>query len=359
MTKKRFRGEQSGLHPVTWVVWTGVVAACAMSIRNPFYLVLLLGVVGVHYAAIAGHDPQERGWGMLLRLALWLVLLVVPINALGIHVGSHVLFRIPEHWPLVGGIVTLEGVLSGVVNALALYTLMLLFVCFNLEISQAQLLRLTPAFVYEAGLVLSIGLTFVPQMMVSAREIREAQLVRGHRMRRVRDALPFVMALLTTGLEHSFALAESMESRGFGRAREWPRRREILRRRDLWLQGLAVLGLMGLLSGLFLKTYYVSLRAAGWGLAAAGALLLLATFWMQGRRVLRVHYRREGWSWLDGLVLIVCLGVAAMVLTIRARSPSALAFSPYQRLLPDFSPAIGITLVALLVPLLQGRRSAQ
>ena len=99
--------------------------------------------------------------------------------------------------------------------------------------------------------------------------------------------------------------------------------------------------------------------SAGWGLAAAGALLLLATFWMQGRRVLRVHYHRERWSWLDGLVLVVCLGVAAIVLTIRARSPSVLAFSPYQSLLPGFGPAIGMALLALLVPLLQGRRTTQ
>jgi energy-coupling factor transport system permease protein len=322
-----------------------------MSIRNPLYLVLLLGVVGVLYAAIGARHPQERGWAMLLRLAAWLVLLVVPINALSIHVGSHVLFRLPDRWPLVGGIVTLEGVVAGGVNALSLFTLMLLFVCFNLEISQSQLLRLTPAFVYEAGLVLSIGLTFVPQMMVSAREIREAQLIRGHRTRRVRDALPFVIALLTTGLEHSFALAESMESRGFGRTRG------LSQRGDLWLKGLTVLGLMGLLSGLFMRTYYPSMRVAGWALAAAGAGLMLGAFWMQGRRVLRVHYRREDWSWLDGVVLIACAGVAAMVVLTRVRAPEVLAYSPYQRLLPAFRPAIGVALLALLVPLLQGRRA--
>lgn len=316
-----------------------------MSIRNPLYLMILMGVVGVQYAATSVRHPQERGWGVLLRMAFWLVLFVIPFNALSIHAGSHVLLRLPDRWPLVGGIVTWEGVVAGVVNALGLFTLMLLFARFNLEISQAQLLRLTPAFLYEAGLVLSIGLTFVPQMMVSAQEIREAQRVRGHRMRRVRDALPFVMALLTTGLEKSFALAESMESRGFGRARALPRNR------DVWYKGLAVLGLMGVLCGLFLQTYYRSWLVPGWTLAGLGTGLLVAVFWAQGRRVLRVHYRRERWSWRDGIVIAACVGVAVSVAWVRQGGSNPLAYSPYQALSPAFVPAIGVVLMLLLVPL--------
>jgi energy-coupling factor transport system permease protein len=345
MSGERAWGESKALHPITWVVWTGVGAARAMTTRNPLYLLVLLGVVGVQYVATGASRPEARGWGMLLRWALWLILLVIPLNAFSVHVGSHVLFRIPDAWPLVGGIVTLEGVLVGASNALGLFTLMLLFARFNLEISQAQLLRLTPAFVYEAGLVLSIGLTFVPQMMISARDVREAQLVRGHRMRRVRDALPFVMALLTTGLERSFALAESMESRGFGRARAAPRRL------DLWYKGLAVLGLVGVLCGLFLQTYYRSQRTLGWVLATVGAGVLIAVFWAQGRRVLRVHYRKERWTWRDGVVSVACAGCAAALFLARLRDPGSLAYSPYQGLAPVFDPMIGVSLMLLLAPL--------
>lgn len=334
------------LHPISWVIWTGVAAICAMLVRNPLYMLLLLGVVGVHYGAASTRHPQSQGWGMLLRLALWLALLVIPLNALSIHVGSHVLFRLPAHWPLVGGIVTWEGVVSGAVNALGLLTLMLLFACFNLEINQAQLLRLTPAFIYEAGLVLSIGLTFVPQMMVSAREIREAQLVRGHRMRRVRDALPYVLALLTTGLEHSFELAESMEARGFGHVRS-PDRRD-----DLTLKGLTLLGLAGVLCGFFMRTYFQSWRLWGSALAAGGAVVLLVVFWLLGRRVLRVHYRRYRWTWHDAAVLIPCLVVLTFLVVIRLRSPGVLAYSPYESLVPPFDSTFGIALMFLLAPLL-------
>jgi energy-coupling factor transport system permease protein len=337
--------ESRSLHAVTWVVWTGATAAGLMLIGNPLYLALLLGVVTVYYMAAVTEHPQERGWGMLLRFALWLVLLVIPLNALTIHVGSHVLFRLPDHWPLVGGIVALEGVLAGLVNALRLFALTLLFVCFNLEISQAELLRLVPAFVYEAGLVLSIGLTFVPQMMLSAREIREAQLVRGYRMRRVRDARPFVMALLTVGLERSFALAESMESRGFGRMRAQPSWR------DLVAKAASVLGLGAVLSGLFLQTYYASMREIGRWIAVAGGGLLLGVFWAQGRRVLRVHYRTAKWSWRDGIALSACAGIVGALAFAGVRSPGVLAYSPYQNIAPAFDPLVGIVLMLYLVPL--------
>jgi energy-coupling factor transport system permease protein len=336
------------VHPATWVIWTGVVAAVAILTRNPLYLSLLLGVVFVHYASLSQNHPEAQGWRMLLRVALWMALLVIPLNVLGIHVGRHVLFRLPAGWPLVGGAITLEGIVSGAVSALGLLTLIALFATFNLRISQAQLLRLTPAFVYEAGLIVSIALAFVPQMLISGRQIREAQLVRGHRMRQARDMLPYLMALLTTGLERSFQLAESLEARGFGNARALPRGR------DLLFKGLTLLGLAGFLCGIFLQTYFESLRAAGWAVAAASAVLLLGVFWAQGRRVLRVRYRQDRWTWQDGAVLAVSLAAVALLAWVRLQDDAAFAYSPYTQLLPPFHAAAGVALILLAGPVVLG-----
>ena len=338
--------EGAYIHPITWVIWTCLVAAIALMTRNPLYLSLLLGVATVHYAGLSHGRLEAQGWGMLLRLVLWMTVLVIPFNALNIHIGSHVLFRLPARWPLVGGSITLEGIVSGVISAMGLLTLMVLFAAFNLQIDQAQMLRLTPAFVYEAGLIVSIALTFVPQMLISGREIREAQLVRGHQMRRARDMLPYLMALLTTGLERSFQLAESLEARGFGNARDLPRGR------DLAYKGLTLLGLAGFLCGFFLQTYFESLRLAGWAAAGASAALLLVVFWAQGKRVLRVHYRRDRWSWRDGVVLASCLFAVALLALARAQDAAAFVYVPYQGLLPPFHTGIGVALAALIAPVL-------
>ena len=184
------------LHPIAWVVWTVSGAVAATMTRNPLYLAILLGIVGIQYT-LASRQPLRgttQGWRALLRLTMTLALLFIPFNALTVHAGTHTLFRLPSAWPLIGGDITLEAVVWGATTSLGLLALMVLFATFNLSVGQAQILNLTPAFIYEAGLVVSIALTFVPQMLVSAREIREAQLIRGHRMRRARDMLPLLMA---------------------------------------------------------------------------------------------------------------------------------------------------------------------
>jgi hypothetical protein len=100
------------------------------------------------------------------------------------------------------------------------------------------------------------------------------------------------------------------------------------------------------------QTYYQAALVWGRALALAGAALLVSVFWAQGRRVLRVHYRRERWTWRDGLVIAVCVGVAAFIVWTRLTTAGALAYRPYQNMAPAFDPLIGVTLMLLLVPLI-------
>lgn len=336
------------LHPISWVVWTAVAAVSATLTQNPFYLAILLGIGAIQYAAASSGHPRARGWGSLLRIALTLALLVIPFNALNAHAGDHVLFRLPQEWPLIGGKVTLEAVLWGVSSALGLLALIVLFASFNLVVDQAQILRLTPSFIYEAGLVISIALTFVPQMMISAQEIREAQRIRGHRAKGLRDMLPLVIALLTTGLEHSLQLAESMEARGFGNVRP------ISPARDALLKSLSVLGLAGILASTFALTYFARVAWIGWSGLAVSALLLIGVFWAQGRRVRRTHYRRERWTWRDGAAIGASALVLGTLIAVRIARPAALRYYAYTALLPSFDPALGAALLLLAVPTLIG-----
>ena len=126
------------LHPVTWVTWTVVVAAAATMTRNPLYLSILFGVVLIQYASVSRRRPDAQGWGLLVRFAVFMSLFVILFNALNAHAGTHVLFRLPGHWPLIGGNITLEAVVYGAVTALSLIVLVLLFAAFNLQIDQAQ-----------------------------------------------------------------------------------------------------------------------------------------------------------------------------------------------------------------------------
>jgi len=317
-----------------------------MLTRNPLYVSLVLGIVAIQYLLASQGQPDASGWQALVRLALALSLLIVPFNALGSHAGRHILFRLPSGWPLIGGPITLEAMVWGACGALSLITLIVLFAAFNLQMGRAEMLRLTPAFVYEAGLIISIALTFVPQLVLSAHEIREAQLVRGHRMRRIRDLLPFLVSLLTTALEHSFQLAESLEARGFGNVRESRPHSEIM------LKTLTLLGLAGALSGFFVLTYLDSLRAAGTAVALSSVALLVGVFWAQGKRVRRTRYWHRRWAWQDSIVLACAAAVVLALVLARAGDSAALLYDPYSNMVPPFQPWLGLALLALVAPVI-------
>jgi energy-coupling factor transport system permease protein len=353
-------------HHVAWLLWACSAAAIALLTLNPFYL-LIIALAAWLVGAMAGQGSvASQSWRGLLKVGALVWLLTIPFNALMIHQGHVILFRLPANWPLIGGNVTLEAAIYGAASGLRLWVLLIVFAAFNLSVDASQLLRLTPAFLYQVGVVTSIALTFMPQMLASAKEIREAQQIRGHRFRGWRDLLPLIMPLLTTSFERAIQLAESMESRGFGRGGTLTPAPAVLRRltsqqaKRIMTAGqpannlrlLMLVGLGLLLYGLFLCTYWPSFPWPGIMLLIAAAGVLMFVFYSLGRRVQRSHYRPARWQRGDTVLSLANLLMVAGVLLLRARDGLALAYYPYPPypLLPDFNPWIGLLLVLLAMP---------
>jgi energy-coupling factor transport system permease protein len=343
-------------HHGTWIVWLVAAAVPAFTLRNPLYLVLQLGAAWIVYAVLGRTSPTGSSWGSFVKLGVFLFALTIPFNALSIHVGRIVLFRLPQNLPIVGGAITLESIIAGAVSGLALLTILVVFAAFNAVVDHYQLLRATPAFLFQAGVVVSVAITFVPQMVLSARQIREAQRIRGHRFRGLRDLLPLILPLLASGLERAIQLAEAMEARGFASAVT-----PVSGRQATFNQLRSLAALLCLLAGLFVMAYADS-SLVGWALVAAGSTGLLVAFWLQGRRVQRSRYRRETWSARDLAVIAASLAIVAVVLGARQLAPETLAYTPYPPypLLPPFNPLVGAALLLLALPAaLPSERSRQ
>jgi energy-coupling factor transport system permease protein len=334
-------------HTLTWVIWLAAAAVPAFTLSNPLYLVLTLGAAWIVYAALGRSTPMGSSWGGFVKIGLFFLALTIPFNALSIHAGRILLFRLPQSWPIVGGAITLEAVLAGVVSGLSLLTILLVFAAFNAIVDHYQLLRATPAFLFQAGVVVSIAVTFVPQMVLSAREIREAQRIRGHRFRGIRDLLPLIVPLLASALERAIQLAETMEARGFGSAVRPPSRRQAA-----VAQWGTLAALLALLTGLFLVTYRPEDGFWGWLLAGSGVAGLSAIFWLQGQSVRRSRYRSDRWTMRDSVVAAASMVELAVVVAVRLTGPEALVYSPYPPypLLPPFHPGIGAALLLLALP---------
>jgi energy-coupling factor transport system permease protein len=335
------------LHPVAWLAWLAAAALPALSTRNPLYLSLVLLAVGITYTALGRRNPTARSWSAFVRFGAFLWLLTIPFTMLTSHAGTIVLFRLPRTWPIIGGAITLEAFLYGLTGGLALISLLLIFAAFNVAVDQARLLRMTPGFLYQAGVVAGIAVAFVPTMVATWQEIREAQQVRGHKVRGVRDLLPLILPLLVTALERAMNLAGSMEARGFGGQVVVASSQQRLAHQLALLGGLSLVGL-----GLAVNAFWPELALMGYLQLAGGFALMLWSFWDVGRRSKRTRYRRWPWTRLDRVMFVVGAGGALAWGAILLLRPGWLHYYPYVPYSPwpAFHPVVGLVLLLLALP---------
>jgi energy-coupling factor transport system permease protein len=340
-------------HTTTWLLWLLAALLPTLLSKNPWYMLLLLAVAGADYYLLGRDSPVAQSWGFFLRLGLFLVVFSVAFNLLFSSYGATELFQLPR-WRLtsgraiifqIGGPVTLEGLAYGLANGLSLMAILMTLATFNTLVDHYLLLRSIPRFLYQTAVIISIAVTFVPLMVVAQREIREAQALRGHRFRGLRDLLPLFVALLVEGLERAIGLAESMEARGFG-----GRPGASAVRRELLFRAAIAFSLFILLTGAFALAYF-PFKWPGGLLAAVGAGVLLLTLWLIGRSVERSRYRRELWRRRDTVVSLACGFSLGLVSLLWLADKATLKFYPYPRLsLPPFNPLAGLALLALLAP---------
>lgn len=325
------------LNAYAWIAWTAAAGILAMVVRNPLYALLLILIARLVDAACGN---AERGlrlpWG---RLTFAILSLSALFNALFVHTGETVLARLPGNWPLVGGIVTLEALVYGLTTGLVLLALLFVFVAFNHIVPVGDLVRITPRAFHDLGVVLLIAVTYVPETARHLEQVREAQAIRGHRLRGLRDWRPLLVPLLVGGMERAMGLAEAMVARGYGATTGRAQQPRVL-------FPVAV----GLLLSLGGWLYVIWRGPVGWIPFAAGALLLAGVLWRLGQTIDHTQYRRQHWTGADTLVTIG--SVSALVFSLWQRQALA-GYTPYPQLrLPPFSPLVGVALLLLVLPVL-------
>lgn len=348
-----------GGHSLAWLAWGLGALATVLQTDNPLYLALLWGVATLVWTACAGDGPLARSFNLMLALGAWIFAMHIIFSVItaGFLRGAHVLVTLPTltlprllGGLQLGGSITAEQLVSGATRGLRLWTLLLLVGAFNACVNHYRLLRRSPRFLFQAGLVITIGLAFVPQTVLRLRAIREAQRLRGHRFRGWRDALPLFVPLLSGGLERSLNLAEAMESRGYGRTLHRDAASARLGRR---LQLLALAGLAGLMLGCFAFLFYPGgTLASRLGLAAmvASAGLIVAGWWRAGQSLSRTTYNRERWSGADRLVALAAVAAPAG-LWLLGRSGLSLSYPVFPSVgLPPFDPLAALPLLLLAAP---------
>lgn len=331
------------LNSVTWIVWVGAVLIALSATRNPLYLTPVL----VWIAVVARTVDQTAAPPIPLS-PLKFGLFVVPVsalfNGLTVHVGSTVFFRLPASWVLIGGPFTLESVVYGALNGLVLTGMFAAFGALNCALPVRSLIRLIPRAFYPVAVVISIAVTFAPTTLRQFEQIKEAQAVRGHKLRGPADWLPLMLPLLVGGLERALKLAEAMVARGFAAGQD--------QSQAAFIRAGLAMSLALVVGGWLLNLVWGQIW--GLGLLAVGVLAAAALVWAAGQKIPRTVYRPEGWSLLDGLILYCSLTAGVVFLfPLPGIARETIFYYPYPRLIaPGFDPLIAVATIGLLGPVL-------
>jgi len=332
------------LDPRAWFLWGAAASLPALAGRNPWVLsATILAVVGVR-TTWAGRGMASAGWASMLRLALIFATIGAIFNLLTVHIGDRVLLRVPEHVPVVGGPLTLNALIYGVLSGAALLALVLTGTTLGAVLDGPALLRLLPARMMTVAVAGSVAWAFVPQTALAFGQIREAQAARGHRYRGVRDLAPLIVPLVGGGLERAMTMAEALESRAFGVS---------LGGEDGGSPGRRVLFTAGLSGGMVGAYLLASGRAWASAMVLAGAMVSLAIALRErpGARMRRTRYRSPRWGWPETVIAGsagVALAGELLALTV---SPGAFAYEPYPGVgMPTIHLPLLVSIAVLMVP---------
>jgi energy-coupling factor transport system permease protein len=302
MPELSYRDKDSLIHalsPLVKLAWGGGLVVLSLIFSHPIYiLILFLSVIPLVKLAGVG-----REWASTLKLALWLGLSIIVINALFSYHGDHVLLAAPFRLPAVGQpVITLEAIAYGAVMALKLAVIISVFSLINLTVHPDDIMAvlLKMRLPYKSVLVTSLSTRFVPCLVEDIGRIsdgyrsRGVQLDAGGWFKRVKNRAKITTALLANSLDRSVQVAEAMEARAFGNGQNRVFYKEInISKIDAMTLGV---GLLPLAAGIAMRVmgfgdyqYYPSLSAIGSGgwLMPVIILLLLAAIvplaWLKRR----------------------------------------------------------------------------
>lgn len=345
------RPRTRAIHAGAWWLWALALGVTATRTSNPILLALIAAVSGYVTITCRSASPWSKSYGSFLRLAaVVLVIRVIFHIVFGGVTGPTVWFTLPEiplpDWTAgirLGGPVSAEGVLYAVYDGLRLGVLLICVGAANSLADPRRLLQSLPAALYEVSVAVVVALTTAPQLVVSAGRIRRAQQLRGSSARGIARLTSMLVPIIEDAFDRSLSMAATMDSRGYGRHADVPRRARLI-------TGACVIGgLAALALGAYGALDPTAPAAIGLPLLVVGGALGVTGLRIGSRRVSRSRYRPDHWGGLE--TAIAASGAAAIIgilIAERLGSPGLVpAFTPIEVPAVPVPAAIGIT-VALL-----------
>jgi len=230
--------------------WSAACIFIVLSTTNPVYKATVLAAA---LTALAAGVGLRRLRGLLAGVLL-ISSFAVLLNFVSAHLGTTVLYKLPEQIPALGGPYTLEALAFGATGGLTVGAAILAAAPFSLLLASHEVMDALPAPLSRTGAAIAASLNLVPAVAASFVQVTEAQRLRGWRPRGPRSWSEIIVPVVLTSVEGSIQLAESMEARGFGSGPRTAVKPGRLQRSDWLLVGA---------SAAALATFVIS-QVAGW-----------------------------------------------------------------------------------------------
>ncbi|WP_339252236.1 energy-coupling factor transporter transmembrane component T [Sporosarcina sp. FSL W8-0480] len=228
----------SGYHPFVVFFYYVSVGVLAMFFNHPVFLgTICLLVVMANIAH--DHGKTMKQWlPMLIGISALMIVLNPFLNSRGTHVFFY--FR--------GKQVTLEATVYGIVMALSLVTILLIFISFNLILNGNKFLFVFSKLLPKTAFLVMLAIRFVPLLKRRLGEINDVQRIKGMTIasgnikERAKNGMVIMQILLTWSLEEAIETADSMKARGYGLGKRSPYVPYKMTKRDKgWLMVLSIL----------------------------------------------------------------------------------------------------------------------
>jgi len=297
--------EQRFLHSGAWWLWAIFLAAMAASTTNPFLLLSIIAVV----LLVVRNRKSDAPWSGSIKGYLIAAGLVVFIRMILVFItpdifGDTTLLMLPEiklpsffAGVKLGGALKANTLLYAFEEGLRLATILICIGAAQSLASPTRLLKSIPAALYEVGLAIVVALTFAPQLAQDAKRVRDAQYLRGRKIKGIKALAKTLIPVLEGAMERARQLAAAMDSRGYGRRIHQSRAQRNLT--NVFILG----GLLGILFGLFgLLGIFSQSRISSITLII-GITVSIFALWVAGNNASRSTYRPDTWRYPEFLVI--------------------------------------------------------
>ena len=341
---------RSTFHGLTWLVWAVAATVAVSLVSNPLIsasvFAIAVAIVRVH----GGDGPYRRAFRVLVGIGIVFAGIRVVLTALTTHGGGSTWFTMPAFTlpGYLGGFVvggTIEGpvILQSLNEGLTIVTIMAVFGAFNACAAHHEILERTPRAFHELGLILTIGLAYVPATIEAVRDVRLADRARTGGQRGGRRRLTrLIVPVLATGLERALALSESMDARGFGARRATPTERT---------SGIvAIVGTCALVGSVLALVASASWVAVG--LAVTGTIAVAIAVGLASRTSGRTRYRPRTLTRGDAVVIVTALLAPVTLGIARLAGEPSLTWIPEPAAWPLVAPVPIVALGLLLAPII-------